>query len=100
MTAQALGSDADARAAYEHAVACRLGVAIGAVGELPGGTLAAYLYGPTTENEAERLMYPSGLKMTIPERNVGVCLVSPLKMWWLRLRHARRAAERTREYFR
>jgi hypothetical protein len=100
VSVQAFASDADARAAYERAVARRFGVAIGAVGELPDGRLAAYVYAPTTEREAERLMYPNGLKMTLPERGVAVRVASPLRMSFLRLRYASRVAERTREYFR
>ena len=100
VTADAFSSDAAARNAYEQAVGRRLGVCIGALGELPDGRLGVYIYGPATEHEAERLMYPNGLKMTIPERRADVRVVGRLKMRLLRLRHGRRVAERTREYFR
>jgi hypothetical protein len=100
MTVEALRSPAGAREAYEHAVGRRLGVAVGALGELPDRRLAAYVYGPSTENEAERLMYPDGLKMTIPERNIVVRFVGRTKMWLLQFRYGGRVAERTREYFR
>ncbi len=100
ITAEALQPDVSTRQIYERAVARRLGVALGAVGELPKRRLGVYVYGPTTENEAERLMYPDGLKMTIPERNIKVRVVGNAKMWLLRLRHGRRNARRTREYFR
>ena len=100
VTEEAFGSDAVARNTYERAVACRLGVAVGALGELPDGRLGIYVYGPTTENEAERLMYPRGLKMTVPERRVRVRVVSRLRMWFQRLRYGHRAATQTREHFR
>lgn len=100
VTAGSLCSDAVARSSYERAVGCRFGVTVGALGELPDGRLGAYIYGPATENEAERLMYPNGLKMTIPERKTRVRVVGRARMWLLRLRHARRVTERTREYFR
>lgn len=100
VTAEALQPDIAARQLYEGAVARRLGVALGAVGELPNRRLGVYVYGPSTENESERLMYPDGLKMTIPERNIKVRIVGNTRMWLLRLRHAGRCAERTREYFR
>jgi hypothetical protein len=100
VTVEALQSDVTARQTYERAVARRLGVALGAVGELPVRRLGVYVYGPETENEAERLMYPNGLKMAVPERNVAVEIVGRARMWLLRLRHARRKRERTREYFR
>jgi hypothetical protein len=97
---EALRSPASAREAYEQAVGRRLGVAIGALGELPDRRLAVYVYSPSTENEAERLMYPDGLKMTKPERNIAIRLVSRTRMWLLQFRYGRRVAERTREYFR
>lgn len=100
ITAESLRSDLAARSSYERAVGSRLGVGIGALGELHDGRLATYIYGPATENEAERLMYPSGLKMTIPERKIRVHVVGRARMWLLAVRHARRVAERTREYFR
>jgi hypothetical protein len=100
VTTDAIHSDAAAREVYERAVARRLGVALGAVGELPGRKLGVYVYGPSTENEAERLMYPNGLKMTIPERTIAVRVVGKAKMWLLQLWHAPRSTERTREYFR
>lgn len=100
VTIDAIHSDVAARQMYERAVARRLGVALGALGELPDGKLGVYVYGPSTENEAERLMYPNGLKMTIPERNIAVRVIEKTKMWLLQLRHARRNTERTREYFR
>ena len=100
ITADALQPDVSTRQIYERAVARRLGVALGAVGELPDRRLGVYVYGPSTENEAERLMYPNGLKMTIPERNTSVRVVGNAKMWLMRLRHARRNAQRTREFFR
>ena len=100
VTTEALASEYVARCAYENAVGCRLGVGIGALGELPDGRLAVYVYAPATENEAERLMYPNGLKMTILEGKIAVRVVSSPRMWLLRLRYASRAMERTREYFR
>lgn len=101
VTADALLADAAARSAYEQAVARRLGVSIGALGELPDGRLGVYVYGPTTENEAARLIYPNGLKMTFPERKIAIRIVSPFwRMWLLRLGHRRRRAQYTREYFR
>jgi hypothetical protein len=100
ITAKALQSDVEARQTYELAVARGLGVALGAVGALPDQRLGVYVYGPNTENEAERLMYPNGLKMTIPERNVTVRVVGITKMWLLKMRYARRKRARTREYFR
>ena len=100
VTAEAISPLASVQREYARAVARRLGVAIGAVGKLPDGRLGVYVYGPNTENESERLMYPNGLKMMIPEQNVGVHLVGKAKMWLLRLRYKRRAAARTREYFR
>ena len=100
ITAEALQPEVPTRQIYERAVAHRLGVALGAVGELPDRRLGVYVYGPSTENEAERLMYPDGLKMTVPERNIKVRVVGNTRMWLLRLRYERRNGERTREYFR
>jgi hypothetical protein len=100
VTVEAFHSEAAARTIYERAVGCRLGVAVGGVGEIPDGRLGVYVYGPSTENEAERLMYPNGLKITIPERKIFVRLIGGLKMWLLRLQHGQRGLERTREYFR
>lgn len=100
VTAEALHSIDDARAPYEHAVACELGVALGAVGELPNRKLAFFIYGPSTQNEAERLMYPNGLKLTAPECAVAIQIISKPKLWLLRFTHRRHGAARTREYFR
>jgi hypothetical protein len=100
ITAEALQPDVSTRQIYERAVARRLGVALGAVGELPKRGLGVYVYGPSTESESERLMYPDGLKMTLPERNINVRIVGGAKMWLLRLRHGRKNAQRTLEYFR
>lgn len=100
VTAAAIRTPSDVRQDYERAVARRLGVAIGAAGTLTDGRLGVYLYGPSTESESERLMYPNGLKMMIPEQDVTVHIIGKAKMWLLRRRYGRRAAARTREYFR
>jgi hypothetical protein len=100
LTAEGLHLTDDARTAYEHAVACYLGVALGAVGELPNRKLAFFIYGPSTQNEAERLMYPKGLKLTAPECAVAVRCISKPKLWLLRFAHRRHGVARTREHLR
>lgn len=100
LTADAICSEIRGMRDYEFAVARRLGVALGAVGELPDGRSGIYVCGPSTEKEAERLMYPHGLKMMIPGRRTCIQLVGSWRMKWLRFRFRRWAAERTREYFR
>jgi hypothetical protein len=100
VTAEALHSSASVREVYERAVGCRLGVAVGALGELSDRRLGVYVYGPSTENEAERLMYPDGLKLIVPAGIVTVRIVGRTRMCFLNWRYGRRAAERTREYFR
>lgn len=54
-----------ARATYRHAARKRLGVLISALGELNSGEMLTYVYGPRDPDEAQRLMYPDGLKLSL-----------------------------------
>ncbi|HYI10493.1 MAG TPA: hypothetical protein VEK57_15640 [Thermoanaerobaculia bacterium] len=56
-----------AKQAYEEAARRRLGVVVSAFAGLPGGALAIYVYGPKKSDEAERLMFPDGLKLSVPQ---------------------------------
>jgi hypothetical protein len=56
-----------AKQTYADASRRRLGVAISAAATLPGPTLAISVYAPRDPEEAERLMFNDGLKLSIPQ---------------------------------
>jgi hypothetical protein len=51
---------------YEAAVSRRRGVVIAALCTLPR-LVCTYVYGPVDDDEAMRLMFPNGLKMSLPQ---------------------------------
>jgi len=53
--------------AYNQAARRRLGVLISAAAVLPKNRLAIYVYGPADSDEAERLMFHDGLKLSVPQ---------------------------------
>ena len=57
-------STASARATYETAVARGMGVSLAGVC-LVGSAVGVHIYGPVDQDEAERLMYPNGLKLSL-----------------------------------
>lgn len=59
-------SYAEAAHDYEAAMRRRLGVGLALACRLPQGELVAYVYAPTNMDEALRLMYPDGVKYSVP----------------------------------
>jgi hypothetical protein len=57
---------AEAARDYEAAMRRRLGVALALACRLPHGELVGYVYGPTSMDEAVRLMYPDGVRYSVP----------------------------------
>ena len=84
---------------YELAVGRRLGVVVGVSGELPGGSMAAYVFGPATELEAEQLMFPSGLKLSLPSAHVSIRVVAAPRLKIMRWIGGKRTVRRTHELF-
>ena len=62
---------ADARAGaareYDVAIHARLGVGLLIACRLETGDLVAFVYGPANPDEAIRLMYPDGVKYSVPQ---------------------------------
>lgn len=61
-------ADARSRAAraYDVAMRARLGVGLSVACRLKTGDLVAYVYGPASTDEAIRLMYPDGVRYSVP----------------------------------
>jgi hypothetical protein len=79
-----------AKQAYEDAARRRLGVVISTIG-VADGRLAFYIYGPKNADEAERLMFPDGLKLSVPQvarsiRTIGA--IAAIAVRGLRLQSA------------
>ena len=51
---------------YEAAMRRRLGVGLALACRLPNGEVLGYVYGPTSMEEASRLMYPDGVRYSVP----------------------------------
>jgi hypothetical protein len=72
-----------ARETYDEAVRQGRGVSLTAHCLL-NGSLCVHVHGPIDDDEAERLMYPNGLKISIPARPPIATAVSPLRLAALR----------------
>src|ERR1051325_2302413 len=83
---------------YQAAVVRKLGVQIGAIARTTSGELLASIYGPNTISEAEALMYPPGLKMSIPVELPSVRVVGSRTFQMLRFWSGNRAQRKTREW--
>lgn len=80
---------------YETALRRRLGVSLNVACRVPSGDVAAYVYGPADADEAVRLMYPDGVRYSVPvEVREGV-IVGPLRAKVLEV--LRRRVTRVRE---
>ena len=81
-------SDARSRATreYEVAMRARLGVGLLVACRLKTADLVAYVYGPANADEAIRLMYPDGVKYSVPQdlREGVVTRWSAPVLRWLR----------------
>jgi len=91
-------STANARIVYEAAVARRLGVQISAIAKVASGELLAFIYGPDTISQAEALMYPNGLKMSIPLALPAARVVGSATFEILRIFGGRRTQRNTHEW--
>ena len=79
------GSETETYAAvrrqYDNAVRRRLGVGLEAVCRLRDGRVVAYVYGPENSDEAERLMYPDGVRYSVPlQLREGVLVSAPVAL--------------------
>ena len=86
---EAAASLVRARDAYQQAVNNRQGVLRAGLCRLEN-QLYSYVYGPTSEEEAMALLYPDGLKLSLP---APLPKGYPVGKWWWRLL---RALERRR----
>jgi len=86
---EAAASLVRARDAYQQAVNKRHGVLMAGLCRLEN-QLCSYVYGPTSEEEAMALLYPDGLKLSLP---APLPKGYPVGKWWWRLL---RALERCR----
>lgn len=74
-----------ARATYDRAVSRRLGVVLSVVCRVED-RLCAFVNGPSDGNEAERLMYPNGLKLSVPTNLHTATVVRGARWWYLKSR--------------
>ena len=86
---EAAASLVRARDVYQQAVNNRHGVLMAGLCRLEN-QLCSYVYGPTSEEEAMALLYPDGLKLSLP---APLPKGYPVGKWWWRLL---RALERCR----
>ena len=59
-----------------------------------GNRLCAYVYGPSDQDESIRLMYPDGLKLSVPQTLKSAIAVSRLRWWYLKCREVLEVSQR------
>lgn len=83
---------------YEQSASRRLGVLLEAFSRL-GERICVYTYGPTDSDEAERLMYPSGLKLSIRQPLLPARSVSRARWFTLQIGETQRSIRDRAEFF-
>ena len=73
-------ADAAARSKYEAAIPRRLGVKLASLCQI-GSVSYCYVYRPSNRLEAEQLLMPDGLKLSVPVRPREAILVTDQDKW-------------------